>query len=451
MPKTEGADEPEGKPIHHPSAEATMPGADKKRKATDDDEEYVAAKRSKTESAAENSTAHAAHKESGTADLAPARVPNCYLSAQPNASGNSSMVEATASIFGDPRSSASLKRKADDDIEGEVAFTKRVRIADNEGDTDAAMTALVPAAAHPIPVHPSVEPKDIFPFLLLPAEIRLQIYALLFKLRRPVYPRVGIAAADNGTRSGFRKGLVLAMVLANRKLSREVTHFIYSNNCFRLTLRWHRDWVSRIGRKNSSLIQDVILVGSGRPKLATEYLYSTVVTLWKRACANLRRITVQDDWRCMDSSFVVQQLVEFGKKRGWKRFNHLEHIGIDIPHTFAPHGDRALYDKLVQQSKVSLTARHQVDSWDQPLQLTESGWRANGLVWLNVVVAKTKKKPAIDEEKKRAALLRKEEKRKARLVIKAKAWVEAEFAKSQEQDMENGQQEGGEQGSSTSA
>jgi hypothetical protein len=410
--KSASTDEPEEKRIQDPSAETVLPAVSKKRKITDGDDEHLASKRSKVE------TEHGA----ANMNLCFGRVPESDLSAE------TALAEPIASLFGDPRPPTSLKRKADDDMESEVAFNKRTKNADNADNTDT-VTTLVPVSGRPIPVDPSVDPKDIFPFLLLPAEIRLQIYALLFKLRRPVYPRVGIAAHDKGTRSGFRKGLVRSMVLANRKLSREVTHFIYSNNCFRLTLRWHRDWVTRIGRKNSRLVQEVILIGSGRDKLAAEYLYFGIVTLWKRACANLRRITVQDDWRTLDSAFVVQQLVDFGAKLGWRRFTNLEHIGIDVPHVGPPHRDRRLYDQLFQQSGVSLTARHYVDRWDEPLQQTERGWRAKGLVWLDVTVTKEERQRIVHEEKKRMARLRRAEKREARRETKAKAWVEAEFAK----------------------
>src|SRR5687768_8288446 len=64
----------------------------------------------------------------------------------------------------------------------------------------------------PSPASPVVDCRRILPFLLLPAEIRLQVYGLLFKLDTPVFLMV-----ERGQRqTSFHKGVVLGMVLANK-------------------------------------------------------------------------------------------------------------------------------------------------------------------------------------------------------------------------------------------
>lgn len=118
-----------------------------------------------------------------------------------------------------------------------------------------------------------------FPFLCLPPEIRLHIYAVLFKLSTPVYPQAKGLPEDKKARSGFPNGLVLGMVCTNKTLSKEVTHFIYSNNSFYLTLAYHRDWIAQIGQKNSSALHEVILVGGGRPKVAAKQLSAMTASL----------------------------------------------------------------------------------------------------------------------------------------------------------------------------
>ncbi|KAG7285731.1 hypothetical protein NEMBOFW57_008025 [Staphylotrichum longicolle] len=84
---------------------------------------------------------------------------------------------------------------------------------------------------------------------------------------------------DKKARSGFPNGVVLGMVCTNKTLSKEVTHFIYSNNSFYLTLAYHRDWIAQIGKKNSSALHEVILVGGGRPKVAAKQLSAMVASL----------------------------------------------------------------------------------------------------------------------------------------------------------------------------
>jgi hypothetical protein len=175
------------------------------------------------------------------------------------------------------------------------------------------------------------------------------------------------------------------MTCANKQLSNEVTHFVYSNNTFRLTLAYHRDWITQIGHKNSDALQDVILVGGGRPKVAAEQLTAMITTLWKRARGNLRQITVHDTWGSLHSAFIVRQLLEVEKERPWRLFRKLQGIRIDIPHKIAPISDKPLYDKLCSVTKATVTARFHTKDWNEAtLEWGPDGWRTRGQVWLQV-------------------------------------------------------------------
>jgi hypothetical protein len=179
-------------------------------------------------------------------------------------------------------------------------------------------------------------------------------------------------------------GVVLAMTCANKQLSNEVTHFIYSNNTFRLTLAYHRDWITQIGHKNSGTLQDVILVGGGRPKVAAEQLSAMITTLWKRARGNLRQITVHDTWGSLHSAFIVRHLLEAEKEKPWRSFWKLETIKIDIPHEIAPIADKPLYEKLCSLTKANITGRFNTKQWTAPLEWGPQGWHTTGNVWLEV-------------------------------------------------------------------
>jgi hypothetical protein len=272
--------------------------------------------------------------------------------------------------------------------------------------------------------------------MFLPVEIRLKIYAHLFKRHKPVCPLVKGHSAANWDKPGFRKGLVLAIVTANKKLSKEVTHFIYSNNCFRLLLRYHRDWIRIIGHKNSSLIQDIILVGSGRAKSAPQLLSAMLDTLWKRASGSLRRITVHDEWANLDGNFIPRQLIAFGEKKTWNKFSRLESITLDVPYKTAPVYNKSLYEKLCIETEANITGRYHVLGWHQPLQQGRHGLRVAGTVWLEMRAEEFKEKMALQKQERHKALLEK----------KAKARREAQFAKRQQMKGEQAEQDGGQDG-----
>lgn len=250
-------------------------------------------------------------------------------------------------------------------------------------------------------------------FLGFPPEIRLRIYGHLFRRSRPVYPH---ADNDSHSQSIFPKDhLFIAMTRTNKQLSAEVTYFIYSNNCFRLSLSHHRDWINRMGRKNSNALKEVILVGGGRVQVAAAQLSAMMTTLWKRSSESIRRITVHDEWYSLDSAFILRELLKFGNKHSWKAFRNLEEIIIDIPHRTMPGADRPLYVKLCLQAKVNVIARYCVQSWTRrPSPITPDGWIPTGSAWFRVSTEELESSVERQGERKRkTAKQRKEERSKA--------------------------------------
>ncbi|AEO63807.1 eb77177e-1c9c-4b40-a7a9-cc5a5666b9c0 [Thermothielavioides terrestris] len=269
-------------------------------------------------------------------------------------------------------------------VQSDNEDTKVPRIAadSDDGGVDLAMTVAAPGSGLG---HETRTDPDVFRFLSLPAEIRLKIYRLLFKTDRPVCPQVDTIPARERQPSGLPPGVVLSMVLANKQLANEVTHFLYSQNAFRLSIRYHRDWLARIGRRNSNLLREVILVGNGQPTLAAQQLSSMLVTLWKRAFGSLRRLIVHGEWWTpLDADFIPRRLLEVGASRTWKRFPELQRIDIDIPHFHAPVAYAAIYMRLCVQTGVLITARHRVNGWHLPVLHDWPRFYTDGLIWFRV-------------------------------------------------------------------
>ncbi len=256
-------------------------------------------------------------------------------------------------------------------------------------------------------------PRSAATFLSLPPEIRLRIYGYLsIKRSRPVYPHVG---SNSHTQNNYPKELLIAMTQTNKQLSAEVTHLIYSNICFRLSLSHHRDWINRIGRKGSNSLKEVILVGDGRVQVAATQLSAMMTTLWKRASENLRRITVHDEWYSLDSAFILRELLKFGSRHPWKTFRSLEEIVIDIPHRTMPGGDRPLYTELCLQAKVNVTARYCVQSWTRrPSPLTPDGWLPTGTTWFRVLTEELESSAESQVGRRKSTAKQKKKDRKAK-------------------------------------
>jgi hypothetical protein len=373
------------------------------------------------------------------------------------------MLAPTETPFGGLRFSASPDRKTnstDDDgrSEGERTFHN----TDN-ADVDMPdavdpiidLATLLPTPGSFVPA--SSRGKSIFPFLYLPTEIRFKIYGYLFKSNKPIFPLVQNlpAAVEGRISSGFPPGVIRAMACVNKRLSKEVLHFIYSRNRFRLTLNYHRDWLNQIGRENASTLQELIVVGDGRVHQADEKLAAMLSTIWKRADQGLRFLTVHDQWFSLNNDFVVRRLLEFGERRCWKRFGKLEVINIDIPHRDAPQeADKALYEKLCFKSHARVTLRHKVSRLTMAFHPVRNGWFTVGQQWFCITYDEVVKRVELTREnKKQIALWEKKRKRMELVEQRAKARSEAWLAKCQEQSgqsEQNPSQQCQQQGNNTS-
>ncbi|KAJ4288757.1 hypothetical protein N0V88_007292 [Collariella sp. IMI 366227] len=257
-----------------------------------------------------------------------------------------------------------------------------------------------------------------FPFLSLPAELRLQIYAYLFLALLPIYPQ----PLNHPLRTHRFKlppinlppGTVLSMATANKLLSREVTAYIYTSNTFHLSIIHHRGWINRIGHKNSSLLQNLIIVCEGRVKVARENLGAMMTTIRKRAFENLENLTVQAFNRGVNTAFVVRTLLALPSR---KAFHKLEKIRIDLPQGHRPVEGKRPYEMLAEKAGVCVVVRYGVHTWEN-WRYPRKGFNV-AVDWLEVDGREVKRKMEKKrEEKKEAARKRKEEKMAEKMVEK---------------------------------
>ncbi|KAH6843432.1 hypothetical protein B0I37DRAFT_437748 [Chaetomium sp. MPI-CAGE-AT-0009] len=181
------------------------------------------------------------------------------------------------------------------------------------------------------------EPKNEgIPLLCLPAELRLLIYAHLFKFNRP----------------GISRRVAL---------SEEVTHFLYSNNTFFLNVN-DGFWLNRVGQRNSTLVRHIFIDCADRPELAAKQLASMLAIVWKRTSDNLRKLTVRNRSNCLERDFLPRQLLQTGEKRPWKLFPKLESIHIDCRTSrYAKTQER--YERLCVEAGLNITADVELSRW----------------------------------------------------------------------------------------
>jgi hypothetical protein len=188
-----------------------------------------------------------------------------------------------------------------------------------------------------------------FTFLLLPAEIRLHLYGLLFKFDTPVVPQGKYHDEEYIT---FRRpgDVLLAIVLANTQLSQEVTHFLYSNNNFAIRdPGYFRDWLTHIGPRNASFIPEVIVVDESHDDEAwptdeqvDKELHPLLFALQKHA-TNLQAITVHGYDALSD---MFQGLDRFGSKCPMSTFPSLQRIAFERCHWSPPDYERQFYERF---------------------------------------------------------------------------------------------------------
>jgi hypothetical protein len=291
---------------------------------------------------------------------------------------------------------------------------------------------LAPASADPFKFNPAVDPKSIFPFLFLPVEIRLQIYGLLFKLDTPVVLQPEFHETGRIT---FRRheGELLAMALANKQLSQEVTHFLYSNNSFAIRDPvYFRDWLIRIGPRNASLIPEVIVIDNSwdveeddpwpTVEQADKELHSLLFALQKHS-PNLQAITVHSR---EPKSNIVQSLDRFSTIWPMRMFSNLQRIAFQLCKRVSPVHQRQFYEKFFLRSRLPITVSYKAATWGDfayqfrpnppPGEADVPRYGLEGDVWLRLTFdTMGERLAATPEAKKWAARRRKEAEREARL------------------------------------
>lgn len=283
-------------------------------------------------------------------------------------------------------SPSSRKREADSTLGAEESDAKRVkstdtRVAADEGSGSTSGLELAeptssvgPEAAGEDAAQPDEQPdpEPTFPFLSLPAEIRLKVYGHLFIDSQPICPPLKTPGAEELTYPpGFHQGVVGAMTRANRQLAGEVTHFLYSNNTFQLSATHHRAWIAQIGRANAGALRRVQVMCDGRPKTAGPNLIAMLATLRKRAADSLVSLAVIHNISgTMNMTIVPRVLVIFGgggpdgqaagpvAVTGWRPFRRLEQITVVVPQMRIPHNDEPLYRRLCAQTGARVKAMH---------------------------------------------------------------------------------------------
>jgi hypothetical protein len=204
-----------------------------------------------------------------------------------------------------------MKRQADRDAEVDVGPAKRTKVSSSTGDTEAPRTIEgMPPSGHPKPV---TNLKAASPLLSLPAEIRLQIYHHLFKFDRSLKSRI------TSWTFGYERRLDLGMALANRQLSEEVTHFFYSSNSFAL-IAGREDWLPLPGRRNSSLIEEIIVYCRSTCTVEeTKELLGPILLKIAHYTSNLRHIVVST-YGYDQSPHPIQSLIWFTETHSWEAF-----------------------------------------------------------------------------------------------------------------------------------
>lgn len=118
----------------------------------------------------------------------------------------------------------------------------------------------------------SASPSHSFPkFLLLPRELRDQIYKYALTDRKRIYaPRVWLPSIDDGHRSP-----ISSLVLANRQLNKEGNSILYSENRFYFYAPQDKIlFLARIGERNKSFVKRIgIMVDCTDPLSAIRLLH----------------------------------------------------------------------------------------------------------------------------------------------------------------------------------
>ncbi|KAK0710225.1 hypothetical protein B0T26DRAFT_787584 [Lasiosphaeria miniovina] len=201
---------------------------------------------------------------------------------------------------------------------------------------DSAAWALTkPEPAHTPRERVAAYRRTLFPFLELPAEIRLHIYELLFDRRATAIVSPSAKHVIDSRTVGFGNTgcIMMSMMLANKKLRNEVADFIYRNNTFKVAVTQGRAWINLIGRPNAAAVEHIIIECSSRVKHAKTNLSFVLNTLRKRCGMTLKTLTFRVGWPVLglDSKTFMEWLVKYEPIRAaLGGFRKLEKLEVDM-------------------------------------------------------------------------------------------------------------------------
>ncbi|KAK3349133.1 hypothetical protein B0T25DRAFT_632693 [Lasiosphaeria hispida] len=198
-------------------------------------------------------------------------------------------------------------------------------------------------------------------FFDFPAEVRLMIYCLLLITDKPIQPptHLGDGRPPRRYPIGLSCKLYIAMLLANKRLSGEVAHFVYRNNTFQVSLKYQRQWLTNIGYHNAKAVEHLILACDGRERKGLESLLQMQRTIIKRA-PSLREITYRLLWHDAMSLRGIEYLLNTAVTPTWKRMKSLEQITVEKTGTYiADDAEKRMYKSLCNKARVPVRASQQ--------------------------------------------------------------------------------------------
>ncbi|EAQ85479.1 predicted protein [Chaetomium globosum CBS 148.51] len=268
-----------------------------------------------------------------------------------------------------------------------------------------------------------------FPFLFLPPELRLVIYAHLFNFDQPVFPDKTAYRYyyDPIIEPRSHTNVAFAMMCVNKQLAEEVAHFVYTQNRFFLPGSSSFSFTS-IGRRNSNLLQHIIIDCAGLPERVALQLSGVMSNaIWSPDFENLRKLTFYDRWKVLETSILPRTLLAIGSAQRWKMFPNLHSMHFDLGATTFTLQEQAHFERLCLQSRANITVGPErlgglMDgNSSQPGEVTLTLTPAEMDIKLALHREEKKKRLAARrEQQRRASELKQEEERKAQLEEKPK-------------------------------
>ncbi|KAK0640647.1 hypothetical protein B0T16DRAFT_393071 [Cercophora newfieldiana] len=161
--------------------------------------------------------------------------------------------------------------------------------------------------------------SDVFPFMGLPVELRLEVYSYLLIAEKPIIPRIK-SRGDIPRVSHFPGGAAMKLLTLNKQVSTEAREFLYSQNVFQISVPHHRAWLASITPASSFHIRSIQLDHEGKLKTTRRNLEQMMNTLVRRV-PQLEQIGMRPNWHPRHDP---NMLLQGEMKTLWAKFSKLE-------------------------------------------------------------------------------------------------------------------------------